>query len=190
MTSPSNDSSDRDESQFLLPAFTIAGLVIFAVTLHFSAFLTTGASEPIRVIVTIFAILTGFILAIITIAGDPGRLYLGSWRIASAHSRQIKRVLFRYRILFYVYLATMLLAFATTVAQSVKPGGLTADWLERFTISIGAAAFWWSIGLPGAHVKAQISRLDQEIDRREKDAQKSRLALMDEDDRAFAADMG
>ena len=162
--------------QFLLPTFVITGFVAFGVTMYFGDAIVTGDAGSVRVVVTIFAILTGFILAIITIAGDPGRLYLGSWRVASAHRRQIKRSLLRYQLLFYVYLIVLAGAFATTIAQSVAPSGWVAHWLERFTMSACVAAFWWSLGLPTAHVRSQVDRLDQEVKRLEEqdreDAQK------------------
>lgn len=131
-------------------------------------------------LVMIFAILTGFIMAIFTISGNPAGLYPGSWRMASAQRRHIALALIRYRLLFYSYLLTMSSAVATSLLVNVDATNLVTHWLNRWTLSIGTAALIWSFGLPKAITDAQVAQLEAEIERRLKAQQEADGKLLDE----------
>ena len=146
--------------------FIGAGLLIFFGMLFVRVPYAEGNVEALRILVTAFSILAGFLIAIITMAGDPKMLYPGSWKVASAHRRQIKRALNRYRWLFYVYLAVITLAFAAALFGKVAAQCPVMYWLERCALSLGVAALFWSFGLPTAIIRIQLDRLSGEVDDR------------------------
>ena len=87
-----------------LLTYFILGLLVILLTLVFGESLTRGNKDALNIMVTVFSILAGIMIAVITVLGDPSALYGGSWRIANAHHREIRRRLGRLALLFYVYL--------------------------------------------------------------------------------------
>lgn len=133
-------------------------------------------------VVTAFSIMAGIMIAVIATLGDPARLYRGSWRIASAHRRQIHRRLCRYELLFYVYLAVIGLACAAAIVDKIVWPGVR-QWFARFALSAGTAAFVWSLGLPRAIIRTQMERLDEEVKRRrERGGEDQNLLSVSRDD--------
>lgn len=57
------------------------------------------------IIVTVFSILAGFLIAVMTLLGDQSILP-GSWRISETRRAAIKNKLIRQKSLFYLYLLT------------------------------------------------------------------------------------
>ena len=76
-------------------------------------------SKAVDLIVTVFSILAGFLVAIITIIGDPSALYPGSWRIAFYQKDQIMTRLNRHKILFHAYLLTLALIFISYIIENL-----------------------------------------------------------------------
>ena len=146
--------------------FLLAGIAAGGATMCFGGPLTAGNTEALRILVTVFSILAGILIAVIAMLGDPRALYRGSWRIASAHRREIRRVLRRYKLLFYVYLVVITLSFAAALFGKTSSAVCVARWFERFALSLGAVALVWSFGLPAAIMKAQMERLDEEVSKR------------------------
>ena len=54
--------------------FVLTGVGIMAAGLIFGGPVTAGNHKAMQMIVTLFSILTGFIIAVITMSGDPGIL--------------------------------------------------------------------------------------------------------------------
>ena len=146
---------------FLLTGFCAAGLAFW-----FGDPLVSGNVEALKILVTAFSILAGIVIAIIAILGDPAGLYSGSWRVASAHRRQIKRRLRRFAVLFYLYLIVIGLTYAAVLAGNSTMCSEIARWAERLTLSAGVGAFVWSFVLPVTIINAHMKRLDEEVKKR------------------------
>lgn len=147
--------------------FILVGLMIAGSVVYWGGPLVVGENAvATRLIITVLATLNGFIIAIITIVGNPAVLYSRNWRIASAHRREIKRALVRYQFLFYVYLVTVILATASATFSSPQGFETVAHWLERITLGVAACAFFWSFALPTALVRTHDERLRDEVERR------------------------
>ena len=123
-----------------------------------------GNDQAAQVIVTVFTVLAGFLVAIISIMGDPSVLLPGSWRIASKQRSAMRRRLQRQRLLFYVYLVTLGLIFATMLVRDVAPA-VTAIF-ERAYLGLAVAGFIWSLGLPSALMSIQEQRVDAAVEAR------------------------
>ena len=158
--------SDKKSISYSRVAFILIGLVLGAVVLIFGGEVTAGNSEALRILVTIFSILAGIMIAVISAIGTPEDLYKGSWRIASLHRSQKLILLYRYILLFYVYLVVLSFAFLSALLSNVVSHSELISFVERATISLGVAALFWSFGLPIAILRTQKDKLDDEVEKR------------------------
>lgn len=129
-----------------------------------------ASNTALRLLATVLSILAGFLMAVIAILGDPRGLFTGSWRVASAHARQIKKVLDRSVLLFYVYLVTIAATFFSTILGSYTADPSLERWGKHLALGFGCAALIWSFGLPTVIKKALVERLRDEVDERKKTA--------------------
>jgi len=115
-----------------------------------------------------FSILSGILIAIITTLGEPRDLrHDKNWRVASAHKRLKTRSMYRCTVLFYVYLIVISSVFVAALLDSImSPGSGIARWAERFSLSAGSSALFWSFGLPSSIRKIQDERLEIEVSRK------------------------
>lgn len=156
-----------------LIAFVVAGLILLTGLLYLGP-PENGTNGPaLQMLGHALSILAGILLAIITMMGDPRNLYRGSWQIASMHRHQIRRVLDRSLLFFWLYLLTITFAFVAVVL-----GEYTSDvfdsylvrWMKHVALSLSSVALLWSFGLPVIIRRAQLHRLDVEVDRRKDEA--------------------
>lgn len=124
---------------------------------------TCQNTNALMILATVFSVFAGFTVAIVAVLGDPRILYSGSWRIASAHRRQLRHSLQRQAALLYVYLSILGLTFASALLSTADDCSLIADWFTRIALSLGAGAFVWSFALPVSIFKANLDRLDEEV---------------------------
>lgn len=151
-------------------ALLASGMAAGGAMLRWGHTLTDGNSDALRVLVTAFSILVGFLIAVITMAGDPRTLYPGSWRVASAHQREIRLALRRYQLLFYAYLTVILLILLSQLFGRLAVETPAVLWLDRASLSLGVAALIWSFGLPTRLIRVQMDRLQDEVDNRKETA--------------------
>lgn len=119
-------------------------------------------ATAINVLVTVFSVLAGFLVAIVAIVGDPALLPPGSWRAAHMGRDKLKKRLIRHRWLFTTYLLTLGLVFSSLLANPSWPA-LTV-WLERSYLFFGVVGFVFSLFLPSALMKAQEERINAAIE--------------------------
>ena len=148
----------------------IGGLALLVFLISIGPSSTDGNSNwALGILATALSILAGILLAVITMLGDPRYLYSGSWRVASAHRRQIRRALNRFVLLFWLYLTVIALALATALLEAYMPSSIGANWLgwaKHIALSVGCVALLWSFSLPATIRKAQLVRLDREVEKR------------------------
>lgn len=117
-----------------------------------------GNSEALATIVTVFSILAGFLIAIISIVGDSALIGRGTWRRDHYVIEAIKRRLIRHKLTFHLYLLVLSLAF---VIQLLDIPAAALVWFERATLSVAIFAFLVSFSLPDQLLKEQIRKLEQ-----------------------------
>lgn len=122
-----------------------------------------------EVIVTVFSILAGFLIAIMTLLGDQSVLP-GSWRIAQTQSTAIRAKLTRQKWLFYCYLITLSLIFIHTLIKSKYPDA--AIWVERAYFGFATTSFVLSFKLPSTLMAVQTDRIDAVIGARRANSSK------------------
>lgn len=159
----------------LLLLGTLPGLVLLVVGPLPDA---VSNADALRIAATVLSILTGFLIATVTLAGDPKSLLPGSWRLASAHRDEVKRLLDRFSTLFYVYLGTIVVIFCAALMGGYLPK-CYGSWLAHIGLCLGITSLLWSFALPSAIRRMQIERLDTEVEER-------RRADVDQDVRSAA----
>ncbi|MBB6262098.1 hypothetical protein FHS77_002666 [Paenochrobactrum gallinarii] len=131
--------------------------------------LVHGNEKARDVIVTVFSILAGFLIAIMTLMGDQSVLP-GSWKIAQAQRDKIRAKLIRQKWLFYFYLVTLSLIFGHTLIAPKHPD--IADWVERAYFGFAVASFILSFKLPSTLMAVQTDRIDAVVGARKEQASK------------------
>lgn len=123
-----------------------------------------GNDNAINIIVTVFSILAGFLVAIITIIGDPSSLPSGSWQRARLGSEVLYNRLERHKLLFLLYLITLLLIFISVLIKGKIV--FLEPWIERVYLFFSISAFSLSFQLPYSLMNLHKERIEQEIDSR------------------------
>jgi hypothetical protein len=120
--------------------------------------------RAVNVIVTAFSILAGFLVAIMTILGDPS-IYAGrQWRALELSRSSVHNRLWRQQWLFVLYLATLAAIFLDSM---IKLPALSL-WLERLYLGMAIAAFILSFRLPFTLMRIQMERHDEAISARKR----------------------
>jgi type IV secretory pathway VirB2 component (pilin) len=156
----SSQFSIRKAITFLM--LTVASLVVA----HYTQPLIHGNDAAVNVIVTVFSVLAGFLVAIIAVVGDPALLPPGSWRAAEMDRDRLDRRLVRHQALFMSYLVTLGVIFMSLVVSKSVPS--LGAWLERIYLFLGILAFLYSLRLPSVLIATQRERIDSIIESRRK----------------------
>lgn len=122
-----------------------------------------GNSDAVNILVTLYSILAGVLIAVITIIGDPVFLVGGkSWRYSELKRKEIVTQLRNKRLLFFLYLFTLVLILLT----KILPGSSVTEWSERVYLILSFYGLYFSFRLPSTIMKAQEEKLDQYIKQR------------------------
>src|SRR3984885_5307306 len=95
-------------------------------------------ADIVLIVITVFSVFAGFLIAIITIIGDPIMIREGSWRAA-----EMRRDLTHARLIFHIalfvcYLLTIVLLFVGAILEKALPKDTcgvvkeTVEWLYLF----------------------------------------------------------
>ncbi len=145
----------------------LLAIILGALSSYFGQPLVHGNDQAINIIVTVFSVLAGFLVAIIAIVGDPVLLPPGTWRAAEMERTKLNSRLIRHKWLFTLYLVTLAFIFISLLLKDKTPE--VTIWLERAFLFFGVFAFALSMALPGALIKVQRERIDAVIEHRRKD---------------------
>jgi hypothetical protein len=147
--------------------FILFSAVLAAVAAWYGQPYVHHNSDFVVIVVTVFTVFAGFLIAIITILGDPSMIPDGSWRIAEARRENIEKRLITHSYLFILYLITIGFLFAGVLVQSaLAEHDVVRIWIERVYLFFGVFSFVLSFGLPISLMRLQRTRVDAEIERR------------------------
>lgn len=151
----------------------LACFAVSALAAYYGEPYVSGNSEAIIFLVTVITVFAGFLLAIVTILGDPALIPLGSWRIAEGRRDNTEARLITHVWLFTFYLIAIGLLFVGIVLQKV-PNDIVSSgvkmWIGRAYLFFGIASFFLTFALPGSLLRLHRSRIDAEIERRRREA--------------------
>jgi len=155
-------------------AFLIAGSAFAAgVLAYYCEPFLAGNSDALIILVTVMTVFAGFLVAIVTILGDPSLIPAGSWRIAENRRETLEHRLIAHVWLFACYLIAIALMFAAALIQKAPidvVGPEVRIWVGRAYLFFGIFCFFLTLGLPFSMLKFQLSRIDSEIESRRRSA--------------------
>lgn len=150
---------DREKVKYAVSLILWSGVISY-----YSQPLIHNNQDAINVIVTVFSVLAGFLIAVITLVGDPKSLPSGSWQLARLGSDLTYNRLTRHKWLFKGYLITLFMIFLSIVVKSRYQN--TQVVFEYFYMFFASVSCFLSYKLPTALMDLQKERIEQEIEER------------------------
>lgn len=144
--------------------FGILAVVFSGFVAYFAQPLVHGNDSAMNIMVTVFSVLAGFLVAIIAIVGDPVLLPPGTWKAAEMERSKLSSRLERHKLLFSLYLITLALIFFAVLLPETYPKILMG--VEMSFLFFGVLAFTVSLRLPGSLIQVQRERIDAIIEHR------------------------
>lgn len=146
----------------LLLKFSIVCLVA-AAGAYYGQPLIHDNSDASDVLINVFSILAGFLVAVMTIMGEPIFYRKKTWRYNKFARRNYVKSLIRHKDLFHAYLITLALIFLSRLIDS-DSHPIFNLWLERSFIFFSVIAFLFSITLPDKLINKQLEKYDEQIE--------------------------
>jgi len=153
------------EAAFLVFAVLVGGCVAW-----FIRPLVRGNADAVTLLATVFSILAGLLIGIVTLLSDASLVPEGGWRVAVLARPVLQRRLQRHRLLFLVYLLTLVLLLASTLVPDAWDNTLAT--IETAYLFFATIGFLYSFRLPWTLARIQTERLDAVIEERRQDATK------------------
>lgn len=119
-------------------------------------------TNAVNTVVTIFSILAGFLIAVITLIAEPNLKQAKSWQELPLMKKTVQRKLFRQKLLFYLYLITLGVALGTFLVPESQAE--LRRFLEAIFLGLATFVFLASFDLPGSLMKIQMERYEAELD--------------------------
>lgn len=123
-----------------------------------------GNSDARSVLVTVFSILAGFLVAVMAIVSDDRSLSGRGWHQDTFVLRSVRAQLTRHRMLFQLYLVILVLTFVDAL-HPAWPEDLQC-WIERATIFLSVIGLMFSFRLPEQLTRRHLDRLTAVIEER------------------------
>ena len=136
-------------------------------------------SDATTVIVTVLTVLAGFMIAIITVLGDPASVPDGSWRTVEVRRDNIEHKIIRHAWLFVLYLLAIGFLFAGTLFRKVPEKDVwpwfadLVKWIDYGYVFLGVTSFLLTFALPFSLRKVQMERLSVEAQRRKAESRRA-----------------
>lgn len=119
-------------------------------------------TNAVNTVVTIFSILAGFLIAVITLIAEPTLKQAKNWQELQLMKKTVQRKLFRQKLLFFLYLITLGVALGTFLVPDAQAE--LRRWLETIFLGLATFVFLASFDLPGSLMKIQMERYEAEMD--------------------------
>ena len=118
--------------------------------------------DAVNTVVTIFSILAGFLIAVITFIAEPTLQQAKNWVELQRMKETVRRKLFRQKLLFFLYLLTLGVALAMylTPPEMVE----ILRWLQSVFLGLATFVFLASFSLPGSLMKIQMERYEAALE--------------------------
>jgi len=163
MTTP-GEATFSLKTDWVFTAYSMFAVVVAAIGAYYLQPSIHENEFAINMIVTVFSILSGFLVGIIIFLGEPSFMPPGDWKEAQLSKKVILARLTKQKWLFRLYLGTITVVFAAVLVPKELPGLIS--WLERGYLFLAILALVLSFRLPSVLLQFQADRLDLEIKRR------------------------
>ncbi len=156
----SNKPGQRAISWLRVSLTTAAFLLSAVATLLYGERLTNDV-DVLGFIATIFSILAGVLIAVISILGDPSMLLDQSWRHSYLSATETQRKIHRQTDIFLVYVILLMFLFLFMLTD---PTAASFWYIQQTTFFLTVLAFIASLTLPYSLRSIQKDRLKKAID--------------------------
>lgn len=137
-------------------------LSVSAAVAYFFHPMVANNPDAVNTVVTIFSILAGFLIAVITLIAEPTLKKAKNWTELQAMKKTVKRRLYRQKLLFFLYLLTLGIALCMFLVPATQPNIKTG--LEMAFLGLATFVFLASFDLPSALMKIQMDRYEAEME--------------------------
>ncbi|MFS8182953.1 hypothetical protein ACMG4P_15550 [Pseudovibrio denitrificans] len=119
-------------------------------------------SNAVNTIVTVFSILAGFLIAVITFIAEPVMKNARNWEELQLMKSTVERQMTRHKILFFLYLVTLGLALSMFLlpASFVE----TLKWFQVVFLGLACFVFLLSFALPGSLMQLQMDKYEAALE--------------------------
>jgi hypothetical protein len=154
----------------------IAGITCVAVISALIAWVAEphvrGNTEFFVAIITIFSVFGGFLVAVLSIAGEPLVGKPGGWAILELNRDKAINRMNRAQLLFYLYLLSAVLILVVLALQKTRDPILMRafQWIDLTGLWLAIMGVIFSFALPTMLIGIQKSRIDGEIEHRRDNA--------------------
>lgn len=137
--------------------------VSFTVAILFPGALMSSMTA-LEGIISVFSILAGVLVAVMSIIGDPSMLLSGHWRIGYEHAKDIQKRIGNYANLIAIY---VLILIGVLIAIIMKDSGVQGfKWFYAVLLGLTTWGLLLSLPLPYSLMAIQKERMDEEVKRR------------------------
>lgn len=119
-------------------------------------------ANAVNTVVTIFSILAGFLIAVITFIAEPTLQQVRTWDELRKMKETVRRKLIRQKLLFFLYL----LMIGIALAMFLTPPEMLEllKWLQTAFLGLATFVFLASFSLPGSLMKIQMERYEAALE--------------------------
>lgn len=116
-----------------------------------------GNEKAIDLIINVFAILAGFLIAIMTLFSDMRFDEDANWRQIQIREGVQEQRYIKHSLLFYTYLAVLVCVFIVILLAHKEEykNGPAIFWLERSYLFLACISIFYSVFLPGNLIKSR-----------------------------------
>ncbi len=139
---------------------TVMAVAIASIVTYFFGSLLKNEADVLSFIASIFSILAGVLIAVISILGDPSMLLDHSWRHSYLSAAETQRKIHRQTDIFIVYVSLLISLF---VFMLVDPAGDLYWYIQHLSFFLTTLAFMASLSLPYTLRAIQKTRLDRAV---------------------------
>jgi len=137
-------------------------MLLSALAGYFGQPLIAKNTDAINTVVTVFSILAGFLIALITLIAEPALHEAKDWKALQLYKSTLRRKLQRHQMLFYLYLITLGAALALFLVPESRV--VLREWMERTFLALAVLVFLLSFALPSALSRLQMERYQAALD--------------------------
>lgn len=138
---------------------------------YFGGELLYNSDSALSHLISVFSILAGVLIAVISIIGDPSMLIPGNWRSAYEHAQDVQNKIANYSDIFSIYTLSLILLVLSSL---FKDNNLISLYLV-FNLAAGFSTLGLllSLPLPYSLMQIQKDRMSEEIKHRKERGKKN-----------------
>ncbi|HEY1941531.1 MAG TPA: hypothetical protein VGH40_05345 [Roseiarcus sp.] len=155
------------------PTYILFCLLVGGAAAYYGQPCMHGNGDAITIMITVFTVFAGFLIAIMTLIGDPSFVPGDNWRSIEVNREDILDRLILHSGLFMLYFIAIGLLFTGVLIEKAPAAVISEDikvWIDRAYLFFGVSAFTLSFALPVTLIKFQMARLSAETESRRQGA--------------------